>query len=110
MMPRETADRAAQTWRVLKFLALNGRTVTYSDLATLIGLPGHQRQMGRYLFPLLRYCRRHKLPTLTIIVVRSWTGKAGFVPDYVADEREERSRVMAHNLNAVRDPEAEELE
>lgn len=75
------AERAVQVWRVLICAAHNRQTLTYEQLAKLIGMGdkgylvtgGPRGPLGGVYY----YCERNKLPPLTCLVVGKNTGRPG---------------------------------
>ena len=68
-MTRE--QRAAQIWPILTLCATRRQSLTYDQLARLIGVlrPG----LGQLLEPLQSYCILNSLPPLTVLVVSNMT-------------------------------------
>lgn len=60
-------ERAANAWPILTKYAEDGRTITYGQLAQLIGV--HHRALRYLLDPIQNYCLIEGLPPLTILVV-----------------------------------------
>ena|SRR5271157_1285371 len=69
------AQRAVQLWSVLILAARNQQVLSYSILEKLTGLP--KFSFGDFLGPVTCYCRVHKLPPLTVLVVSEETGLPG---------------------------------
>ena len=68
--------RAYQVWLILVGRARNRQTITYSQLAELLGY-GDPRPLSGPLDYLMHYCDQEDLPPLTCIVVSKITGKPG---------------------------------
>lgn len=76
-----SAERALQIWQVLISAAHNRQTITYEDLAKLIGMGekglfvtgGSTGPLGRVSW----YCERKDYPPLTCLVVGKNTGRPG---------------------------------
>jgi hypothetical protein len=74
----EFAEIMHRAWPILREAARAGQTVTYSEIARRVGPPLHRRQLRRQLLdPLSQYCRLHRLPNLSALVVRKDTGQPG---------------------------------
>ena len=70
--------RAQQVWVILIGAAANRQTVTYLDLALLMGFNENSRHiLSGYLDPVSRYCLREGLPALTSLVVSEASGQPG---------------------------------
>lgn len=97
------AERAYRAWPILTNRAAEGRTITYGELGTLLGI--HHRAI-RYVLGLIQdYCLEEKLPPLTILIVNQG-GKpgAGFIA-YDVDKLEEgEAFVRSYNWNAIPNP------
>lgn len=70
------ANRARQIWHVLVAQAYNRQTITYNQLAKLIGFKG-AGTMGQMLGCIWMFCDRNNLPRLNLLVVNSVTGVPG---------------------------------
>ena len=67
------AERAFRAWPILTKRASEGKTITYGELGTLLGV--HHRAV-RYVLALIQdYRLEEKLPPLTILIVNQG-GKA----------------------------------
>lgn len=72
------ADLIQRSWPLFREAALQGRTLSYSELAGRVGPPLSRRQVHRQLLiPLSVMCRAAGLPQLPALVVRKDTGKPG---------------------------------
>ena len=69
------SERSSQIWVVLAWVARNRQSITYSQLASLTGLP--RAALGQMLDPIHVYCANGKLPPLTILVVQQESGLPG---------------------------------
>lgn len=96
MSEMTTYERALQIYQVLISLAHNRQTLTYPLLGNLIGLP--PQGLGPHLEHILRYCQRHNLPQITVLIVRKTEGtpSTGFPSDRL-DADLERERVYGHS-------------
>jgi hypothetical protein len=73
-------QRALQVWQVLISAAHNRQVLTYKIISALIGVGMHGSgaiAMGPYLAVLMRYCKSHKLPPITALVVQKGSGRPG---------------------------------
>ena len=68
---------AIRAWQVLIACAWQRRTITYSQLAELVGAPGAARAMWSRLGEVAEFCQERDLPALTVLVVNSETGRPG---------------------------------
>lgn len=68
-------ERAAQIWPVLRLAAANRQTLSYGQLASLIGVP--QPALGQLLEPIQSLCLGRSLPPLTALVIGRDTGLPG---------------------------------
>lgn len=68
-------ERASQIWAVLAWAAKSRQTLTYGQVAKLIGAP--TAGLGQLLEPIQSYCLVHDLPPLTLLVVQRETGLPG---------------------------------
>lgn len=67
-------EKRQQLVQILTHLACNGKTITYQELATQLGLPAAGNALAKCLVPYLSnvffWCKARKLPHLTSLVVR----------------------------------------
>jgi hypothetical protein len=69
-------QRAAQLWSLLVLAARNQQILSYTTAEHLTGMD--RRGIGKYgLGPIFWYCKAHKLPWLTVLVVEEGTGLPG---------------------------------
>src|SRR4051794_17271587 len=68
-------ERAFRAWPVLTTAAADGTTVTYSGLASALGM--HPRPLRYVLAVIQHWCLREKKPPLTILVVSQNRGEPG---------------------------------
>ena len=82
--------QAYQAWLVLICKASNRQTMTYGELAQILGFKGAS-PIGNVLDYIYQYCKQNSdgLPPLSIIVVNKQTGKpgSGMPPDFSEQER-----------------------
>jgi hypothetical protein len=69
-------ERAVQIWQILISKAHNRQTITYIDLAKMIGYRD-ARPIPNMLDLIMRYCEQNELPPLTALVVNKGTGAPG---------------------------------
>lgn len=97
------AERAYRAWPILTQRAIEGKTITYGELGTILGV--HHRAI-RYVLSLIQdYCLEEKLPPLTILIVNQG-GKpgTGFIA-YDVDKLEEgEALVRSYNWNVILNP------
>lgn len=70
-----SALHAERIWLMLAFAAKNRQLLSYRLVAQATGLP--MQGVGHCLGPIQRYCARHKLPLLNVLVVSEKTGLPG---------------------------------
>lgn len=70
------STRAVQIWQILVSKSHNRQTMTYTNLADLLGYGG-SGTLGRQLGHIMFFCAQNNLPPLTVIVVNSETGLPG---------------------------------
>src|SRR5690349_21563097 len=68
--------RAMQVWQILVAVAHERRTLTYGDVADLLGFEG-AGVLAQILGLIMIYCKDNGLPPLTILVVNQQTGIPG---------------------------------
>jgi hypothetical protein len=68
-------DRSAQLWSLLVLAARNQQILSYSMVRQMTGLA--PVGMGKCLGPIQRYCEKHKLPLLNVLVVNEQGGVPG---------------------------------
>jgi len=105
-----SAERGLQIWVVLCGCAHNRQTITYKDIAQLIGMgPG---TLAKPLGYVMLFCDSHKLPALTSLVVKTGRGKPGIGLTTVSPSEmdEERERVFSHSWYDHLPPTVKELE
>ena len=69
-------SRALQIWLVLIGLAHSRQTITYGQLAEVLGFRG-AGTLAQLLGPIMFYCIQNELPPLTVLVVNRDTGLPG---------------------------------
>ena len=101
------ATRAAQIWQILACKASNRQTLTYGQLADLIGFKG-AGTLAHFLGHIMYYCIQNELPPLTVLVVKQDTGLPG--EGLVgADLNADRERVFGYDWFALVSPTTEGL-
>jgi len=70
------AARALQMWLILISKAHNRQTITYGQLAQLLGFKG-AGTLAHLLGHIMYYCIQTQLPPLTVLVVNQGTGLPG---------------------------------
>ena len=89
-----------QAWYVLRLRAANRQTITYGELARLVGGTAESISSA-VLYAIGRYCSARNLPDLSSIVVRRDTSMPGYSSD--AKLHDERLReVFAYDWSAVK--------
>ena len=100
--------RAVKIWQVLSARASNRQTITYSELATLIGREITARGIGPDLDRVQAFCSQRGLSDLTVTVVASDSGKPRKVTPGVNVDKE-RQRVFKEKWFAAEPPQPEEF-
>jgi hypothetical protein len=102
------AERAVQMWPILVLAARNRQTLTYQIVEQSTGMmaPG----VGKCLDPIQSYCRVHKLPPLTVLVVGKDDGMPGTGFSAAADVPMAQAEVYKHDWTVNRCPSREEFE
>jgi hypothetical protein len=85
------SERASQIWAVLAWAARNRQTLTYGQVAKLIGVP--TAGLGQLLEPIQSYCLVNRLPPLTVLVVQQDTGLPG--PGFTGASASEFAKAQA---------------
>lgn len=89
------SERALQIWQILISAAHNRQILTYKIVGKITGMgSGTQAQT---LDMIMRYCRRHRLPPLTSLVVKETTGRPGTGLTTVVELNRDRENVFRHN-------------
>jgi len=97
-------ERAWQIWPVLVLAAQNRQTLTYEQLAQLIGVVPPPA-LGQLLEPIHSYCKANRLPPLTALVVSSKSGLPGTGFTAAADVPAAQEQVYAFEWPAAPTPE-----
>lgn len=103
-----THERALQVWQILIGKAHNRQTMTYSELASLLGY-SDARPIHHFLNPIMRYCDQNALPPLTVLVVQKGSGSPGEGLTTTVDAAADRQRVFAYNWYNLHPPTPDEL-
>ena len=88
--------RAMQVWQILVAAAHERRTLTYGDLADILGFGG-AGVLAQILGLIMNYCKSNNLPPLTILVVNQNTGLPGEGLTTVANLPQDRESVYRYN-------------
>lgn len=96
-------ERASRAWPVLATVAKSGKTITYGELAKVLGI--HHRPIRYVLGVLQDYCLAEGLPPLTILVVnQSGEPGPGFIAHSFDDLEAGYEEVWGHNWNQLENP------
>ncbi|MBI2373849.1 MAG: hypothetical protein HYV07_07620 [Deltaproteobacteria bacterium] len=99
--------RALQIWLILLARAELRRTITYGDVARILGYDG-AGVLAHILGHIMYHCQRNKLPPLTVLVVNQKTGLPG--DGLVAEDiHAQREAVFGYDWYAIEPPLPEEL-
>lgn len=101
------ASRSLQIWQILIAYAHHRRTLTYGQLAKILGFQG-AGTLAPILGHLMYFCQQRRLPPLTVIVVNQETGLPGngLVG---ADLNADREKVFDYNWFGLYPPSPEEF-
>ncbi|MGY2226987.1 hypothetical protein ACW9IK_30190 [Pseudomonas gingeri] len=102
------SGRAAQIWQILVSKAHNRQTMTYLELAGLLGYAG-SGTLGRQLGHIMFFCDQNDLPPLTVLVVNTETGLPGSGFKNESEIHELREKVYAYDWFNLIPPSASEL-
>jgi alkylated DNA nucleotide flippase Atl1 len=94
------AQRAMQVWMILAAAAHERRTLTYGQVAGLLGYEG-AGVLAQTLGLIMNYCHRNNLPPLTILVVNQDTGLPGEGLTTIENLNQDREAVFRHNWYAL---------
>lgn len=103
----DMATRAVQTWPILAMVAHQRATITYGQLAAILGI--HPRPIYLALDYIMHYCKRHDLPPLTAVIVSAGSGKPGPGLTTAPDQDAALAAIYAVNWWRVVPPTIEEL-
>ena len=84
--------RAMQVWQILIAAAHERRTLTYGEVAGLLGVEG-AGVLAQILGLIMTYCQQNGLPPLTVLVVNQDTGLPGSGLTTVEDLPKDREAV-----------------
>lgn len=102
------ATRGLQIWQILIAKASNRQTLTYKELAAILGC-GAACAVSQFLDPVYYFCCQYQLPPLTTLVVSQSTvipGDGAITSDPSAD----REKVFGFDWFAIYPPSPKELE
>lgn len=88
------SERACQIWAVLAWAAECRQSMTYEQVAALVGVP--RVSLGAFLEPIQSYCLLFDLPPLTVLVVSEITGLPGSGFTGVTEAEISRARVAVY--------------
>ncbi|GAB3765070.1 hypothetical protein GCM10028796_21470 [Ramlibacter monticola] len=103
-------QRASQIWAVLAWAATHRQSLTYGQLARVTG--AFTGGLGALLEPVQSYCKLHRLPPLTILVVQQESGLpgSGFTGASAGDLAAAQAKVFGWDWLEQGNPGAEALE
>lgn len=104
------SERASQIWAILAWAARSRQSLTYRQVAQLIGVP--TAGLGQLLEPIQSFCILQGLPPLTVLVVQQESGLPGpgFTGASASDFAKAQSSVFAHDWLVQGNPQPERLE
>lgn len=102
-------SRACQIWQILVGHAMRRQTLTYQDLAHLLG-HNQPKVLARQLGAIYFYCLQNKLPLLTVLVVNKATGEPGLGLEPDAERGKLRERVYQYDWYGIVPPTLEEYQ
>lgn len=104
------SERAIQIWQVLIGLANNRQTITYENLAELIGMGNVAVSITQPLELLMNYCKNNNLPPITILVVQKHSGQPGQGLTTVEELNADREKVFNYEWYKLKPLQLSELE
>jgi alkylated DNA nucleotide flippase Atl1 len=106
---RTAPTRALQCYQILLGLAHERKTITYGQLAGIIGFEG-PTALARILGHIMFWCSDNNLPHLTVLVVNQTTGLPGDGLSRSSDLNADREKVFNFNWYNLLPPSVDELE
>lgn len=107
MKSKSHPEWATRAWDELVHQTRSRRTLTYTELDTLIGYNSPQG-IGRILEHIYHLCKQRNLPPLTVITVSKTTGSPSHgMGDYADSDFE---RVYSFDWNSIPTPSAAEFD
>jgi hypothetical protein len=100
-----TKERAVQLWSLLVLSAQHRQILSYATVERLTGID--RQGIGKILEPIQDYCKRKKLPPLTVLVVKEETGLPG--EGFTEGAEGATARVFVFNWFKNPAPQPEEL-
>jgi alkylated DNA nucleotide flippase Atl1 len=100
--------RAMQIWMLLVCAAREGKIYAYSDIAKILKVGN--RDIGKYLGPIMWYCENKKYPPLTVLVVKKNAGVPGKGLTTVDDVDKDRAKVYKYDWFAIEPPQISDFE
>ena len=100
--------RAVQIWQILVSKAHNRQTMTYGNVADLIGYKS-ANPIGGILEYIMDYCEKNDLPPLTVLVVRHDTGLPGYGLSTSTDYHADREKVFNYDWYDIIPPTEEDF-
>ena len=101
------STRAAQVWQILVSKAMNRQTLTYGQLASMLGFE-RAGTLAHILGHIMHYCIQGGLSPLTVLVVNQETGLPG-EGLIQAELNADREKVFGFNWYGLIPPSADEL-
>jgi hypothetical protein len=101
-------ERALQVWQILIGKAYNRQTITYIDLAKIIGYTD-ARPIPNILNHIMCFCDQNNLPPLTALVVNKGTGAPGEGLTTLKNPDSDRERVFNVNWYDLVPPTPDQL-
>ncbi len=100
-------SRACQIWQILVGHAVRRQTMTYQDLAHLLG-HNQPKVLARQLGRIYNHCLENSLPLLTVLVVNKNTGEPGDGIEPEAERGKLRERVYQYDWYGLVPPTQDE--
>jgi putative restriction endonuclease len=101
-------SRALQIWIILVGKAMSRQTLTYGQLADLIGFKG-AGVFSQFLDPIMQFCVQSNLPPLTVIVVDQDKGTPRDGLTASVDRDSDREKVFRVDWYAITPPTTQEF-
>jgi putative restriction endonuclease len=105
----KSTERALQAWLILIGKAYNHQTMTYIELANLMGY-NDARPIRNFLIPIMKYCDQNGLPPLTVLVVGKGSGTPGTGLTTVDNPDLDRQKVFNYDWYNLYPPTPEEFD
>ena len=96
-------ERSMQIWMLLATAARERRTLTYGDIAKILGMGG-AGVMAQFLGPIMWFCEDKGYPPLTVLVVNQETGLPGEGLSTIENVNQDRELVFGFDWFKIQPP------